>query len=189
MLNNGKSKRYQYKFREIGVDSLDTFKQEDSLYNHDVSSETSVKYKEEIFKAVLQIADEQLTERQKQILYMRFVRGLTQVQIGMHLNISQSCVSLQINGIPNYVYHKKHGGILPKLKRICVEEAAVAMDGINNDEVFKRLLKNVKGRIKKAHPEYSDTEVVERAVESVAKMGSISELLEMLMTVEPSSDY
>ena len=188
-MTNGKSKRYQYKFREVGVDSLDTFKQEDALYSHESSSERSVKYKEEIFRAVLQIADEQLTERQKQILYMRFVRGLTQVQIGLQLNISQSCVSLQINGIPNYVYHKKHGGILPKLKRICVEEAAVAVDGINNNEVFKRLLKNVKGRIKKAHPGYTDAEVVERAVESVSRMGSISELLTLLMTSDPQSEY
>jgi len=188
-MNRGKSKRYQYKFREVGVDSLDSFRQEDGLYNQELISESSVRYKEEIFRAVLQIADEQLTERQKQILYLRFVRGMTQVQIGKQLKISQSCVSLQINGIPNYVYNKKHGGILPKLKRICVEEAAIAAEGINNDEVFKKLLKNVKGRIKKAHPEYTEAEVVERAVESVAKMGSITELLEMLMTAEPAADY
>jgi DNA-binding CsgD family transcriptional regulator len=188
-LNNGKSKRYQYKFREVGVDTLDTFKQEDALYNRDTINENSLQCKEDIFRAVLQIADEQLTERQKQILYLRFVRGMTQVQIGSQLKISQSCVSLQINGIPNYVYNKKHGGILPKLKRICVEEASMAADGLNNDEVLKRLLKNVKGRIKKAHPEYSEAEVVERAVESVAKMGSITELLDMLMTAEPQADY
>ena len=188
-MNNGKSKRYQYKFREIGVDSLDTFSQDDSLHSGDPVSESSVKCKEDIFRAVLQIADEQLTERQKQILYLRFVRGLTQVQIGAQLNISQSCVSLQINGIPNYVYNKKHGGILPKLKRICVEEAAMASKGAVDDDVLKRLLKAVKGRIKKAHPEYSETEVVERAVDSVAKMGSITELLTMLMTSEPTQEY
>ena len=184
-MTDSKSKRYQYKFREVGVDSLDTFKQEDSLHNQEISSEKSVKCKAEIFQAVLAIADEQLTERQKQILYLRFVRGMTQVQIGVQLNISQGCVSLQINGIPNYIYHKKHGGILPKLKRICVEEASIAMDGINNDDVFKKLLKNVKGRIKKAHPEYSEVEVIERAVESVTKMGSITELLEALLVVDP----
>jgi DNA-binding CsgD family transcriptional regulator len=186
---NVKSKRYQYKFREVGVESLDTFKQEDAMYNQNAASESSVQYKEEIFQAVLHVADEQLTERQKQILYLRFVRGMTQVQIGLELSISQGCVSLQINGIPNYIYNKKHGGILPKLKRICVEEAAVAADEMNDDVAMEKLLRNVKGRIRKAHPEYTEVQVVERAVESISKMGTISELLHTLMTSNSESEY
>ena len=184
-MSEGKSKRYQYKFREISVDSLDSFGQADALNKHDPPSETAVMCKEQIFKAVLEIADEQLTERQKQILYLRFVRGMTQVQIGEKLGITQGAVSLQINGIPNYVYNKKHGGILPKLKHICVEEASMLGDHLNDDELINRLLKNVKGRIKRAHPEYSDAQIIKIAVDSVSKMGSITDLLELLMSAPP----
>jgi len=180
-MSEGKSKRYQYKFREISVDSLDSFGQSDALNKHDPPSESVVECKDKIFQAVLEIADEQLTERQKQILYLRFVRGMTQVEIGKALGVSQGCVSLHINGVPNYVYNKKHGGILPKLKRICVEEATMVSEGMDNDEVLKRLLKNVKGRIKKAHPEYTEAQVIRKAVDSISRMGSIMELLEALM--------
>ncbi len=180
-VNKGRSKRYQYKFREIPVESMDVFSDNMALHNaENISSAQKQKQKEGILGAIFEIADEQLTQRQKDILYCRYVLGLTQVEIGKRLGITQSCVSLQINGIPNYTYSKKHGGILPKLKKMCVGEAAVASGSATTEET-DALLKTIKSRIKKAHPEYTEIDLTRKAVESLSNMGKISDLFEMLV--------
>jgi len=185
--NKGRSRRYQYKFREIPVESMDVFSDSMALHNaENISSAQKQKQKEGILEAIFEIADEQLTQRQKDILYCRYVLGMTQVEIGKRLGITQSCVSLQINGIPNYTYKKKHGGILPKLKRMCVNEAAIA-SGMSDDAGVDALLKTIKSRIKKAHPEYSEIDLTKKAVESLSNMGKISDLFEML--VKDDTEY
>jgi predicted transcriptional regulator len=181
---SGVSKRYQYKFREIPVESMDVFSEDMALHNKEnISSAQKQKQKANILEAIFNIADEQLTQRQKDILYCRYVLGMTQVEIGKKLGITQSCVSLQINGIPNYTYNKIHGGVLPKLRKMCINEAAIASGSATSEEVDV-LLKTIKSRIKKSHPDYSDLELAKKAVESFSNMSKILDLFEMLIKEE-----
>ena len=176
---SGASKRYQYKFREISVKSMDVFP-DMALYNQaNISSAQKQKQKASILKAIFDIADEQLTQKQKDILYCRYVLGMTEVEVAKKLGITQSGVSLQINGIPNHTYNKIHGGLLPKLRKMCISEAAIASGSATSEEV-DALLKTIKSRIKKSHPDYSDLELTKKAVESFSNMSKILDLFEML---------
>jgi len=115
-----RSYRYQWRFKEVAVDnaSLDRFSQ-DSMADMRESEEAK-EVKEEIVSLLMSIAEEILTPRQKEIFNLRFVENLRQKEIADRLNITQGAVSLAINGIPNYVYKKKHGGIIPKLRKYCL---------------------------------------------------------------------
>jgi len=176
---SGASKRYQYKFREISVKSMDVFP-DMALYNQaNISSAQKQKQKASILKAIFDIADEQLTQKQKDILYCRYVLGMTEVEVAKKLGITQSGVSLQINGIPNHTYNKIHGGLLPKLRKMCISEAAIASGSATSEEV-DALLKTIKSRIKRSHPDYSDLELTKKAVESFSNMSKILDLFEML---------
>ena len=176
---SGASKRYQYKFREISVKSMDVFP-DMALYNQaNISSAQKQKQKASILEAIFDIADEQLTQRQKDILYCRYVLGMTEVEVAKKLGITQSGVSLQINGIPNHTYNKIHGGLLPKLRKMCISEAAIASGSATSEEV-DALLKTIKSRIKRSHPDYSDLELTKKAVESFSNMSKILDLFEML---------
>jgi len=151
-----------------------------ALYNQaNISSAQKQKQKASILEAIFDIADEQLTQRQKDILYCRYVLGMTEVEVAKKLGITQSGVSLQINGIPNHTYNKIHGGLLPKLRKMCISEAAIASGSATSEEV-DALLKTIKSRIKRSHPDYSDLELTKKAVESFSNMSKILDLFEML---------
>ena len=179
-----RSKRYQHKFREIGVDSVDVFPNEKALHlQEDIDHKRQV-YKEKILREIFEIAEEQLTQRQKDILYCRYVLGMTQVAIGVRLGITQGCVSLQLNGIPNYIYGKKHGGIIPKLRKMCIGEAQIIANRINDDEEMKKMISIIKSRIRKAHSEYNDAEVMKCAIQGLSRMGKVADLFERLIRAD-----
>ena len=120
------------------------------------------------------MAEDQLTVRQKQILKMRFVDGMKQQDIADELGITQGAISLQINGIPNYVYKRKHGGIIKKLKRLCSVEDNILSKG--RDEAVRHAAIKLRKTEK-----LDEKESLERAEEVIQKMERIRFLFIQLM--------
>lgn len=115
-----RSYRYQWKFKEIPLDTADLDRFTSSSAEDVKETEASKVIKEEIVQVLFTIADKILTDRQKEIFRLRFIDNLRQKEIADRLDITQGAVSLALNGIPNYKYKKKHGGILPKIRKYCM---------------------------------------------------------------------
>jgi len=115
-----RSYRYQWKFKEVPLDTADLDRFTSSSAEDMKETEESKVIKEEIVQVLFTIADKILTDRQKEIFRLRFIDNLRQKEIADRLDITQGAVSLALNGIPNYTYKKKHGGILPKIRKYCM---------------------------------------------------------------------
>lgn len=120
-----RSYRYQHKFKEVPLESVNLDRFPSATIDSDVDIEDRKIAKEELIGLLFKIADGILTPRQLQIFELRYKENLRQKEIADILGITQGAVSLALNGIPNYTYHKKHGGILPKLKKYCMQSASM----------------------------------------------------------------
>ena len=120
-----KSKKYQYKIVEVGIDNikLENFSQENSLSNvlmaNSMADEILALRKELLSELHSMIWGEYLTSHQKKILLMR-LDGMTQSQIADKIGITQSAVHKAMHGNIDYKNNKKrYGGIVKKLKKLC----------------------------------------------------------------------
>lgn len=110
-----RSQKYQYLFQEILVEPSS-----EQLANK--NSQDSVQMREiklDISERLIQIANDILTEKQRDIFNYYFVKGLTQTDIAKKMKINQSSVTKSING--NFEYSDGgrmcYGGSLKKIRR------------------------------------------------------------------------
>jgi len=126
-----KSKSYQYKIVEVSFDyaKLSNFSENrgisailtENSYS-DIMHDLRDKLLEELYEV---IHGNVLTEHQKKILFMRLM-GKTQNEIATHLGITQSAVHKAMHGNIDYKNQKKrYGGIVKKLKKICLNEPKI----------------------------------------------------------------
>lgn len=156
-LEDKESYSYQYKFHEISVDSqqLDYIKKIESL-EINVRSLESIKIKKleylayqfsinpmglydriqelkevifsQIFKRTKELAEGKLTNKQKEIFYLR-LKGMTYEDIAALRRRNYTCIINTVEGAKNYTkkgkYKEKYGGYLKKIKRACEKDKEI----------------------------------------------------------------
>lgn len=81
----------------------------------------------EVMPAVQAVIERRLTRRQREILRLYYFCGLTQQDIALQLNLTQSTVSRHLFGTLRN--GKRVGGALPKLRKAIEDESSAAIDG------------------------------------------------------------
>jgi predicted XRE-type DNA-binding protein len=126
-----KSNSYQYKIVEVSFDygKLSNFSSDrgiSSILQENSYSETVMDLKEKLLEELYEVIHgNHLTDHQKNILFMRLM-GKTQNEIADHLGITQSAVHKAMHGNIDYKNQKKrYGGIVKKLKKICLCEPKI----------------------------------------------------------------
>lgn len=122
---------YQHKIMEIITDpgSLSNYANEDGI-NHFFSNIT---YDEKIdtlrgrlLERLQEIIQTKLTSHQRKIVLL-FLEGNTQEEIASVMNIHQTGVHKALHGNIDYGSDKRrYGGIVKKLKKICLEDKEVS---------------------------------------------------------------
>ncbi len=126
-----KPKNYQYKIVEISFESakLNNFSNERGVSNileENEEDERITEFRKELLQELFDVINSGvLTEHQRKILMMRLL-GKTQNEIAAHLGITQSAVHKAMHGNIDYKNNKKrYGGIVKKLKKICISVDSV----------------------------------------------------------------
>lgn len=126
-----KSKSYQYKIVEVSFDyaKLSNFSENRgiaSILAENAYSDKMYDLREKLLEELYEVIHGNiLTEHQKKILFMRLM-GKTQNEIATHLGITQSAVHKAMHGNIDYKNQKKrYGGIVKKLKKICLNEPKI----------------------------------------------------------------
>ncbi len=126
-----KSKSYQYKIVEVSFDysKLSNFSENrgiGSILAENAYSDKMCDLREKLLEELYEVIHGNvLTEHQKKILFMRLM-GKTQNEIATHLGITQSAVHKAMHGNIDYKNQKKrYGGIVKKLKKICLNEPKI----------------------------------------------------------------
>jgi len=126
-----KSKSYQYKIVEVSFDysKISNFSENrgiSSILTENAFSDKMYDLREKLLEELYEVIHGNiLTEHQKKILFMRLM-GKTQNEIATHLGITQSAVHKAMHGNIDYKNQKKrYGGIVKKLKKICLNEPKI----------------------------------------------------------------
>jgi len=123
--NSGDGEIMLNNFVEISIDPvlLNNFANEDGMgayFNSYSTSEEFQKLKLELYKEVLYIIDNQLTDRQKQVMYMTYLEGKTQNEISIMLGRHQTAIHKTLKGNIDYGNDgKRYGGALKKIRKLC----------------------------------------------------------------------
>ncbi len=121
-----RSDSYQYKIVETNasVEFLASFSNAQSL-NPDQYNEQILELKDQLKNRTVELTDLHLTNRQK-IIWKLYCDGYTQYEISKILKVNQSSICKSINGNTDYKNGtKNYGGILKKMRRICLADAAI----------------------------------------------------------------
>ncbi len=137
-MRSNRSDKYQHAFREINVshEYMVNFKNNQSM-NHYLNpyeySEDILNLEDELHKCFWVIANETMTENQKNIITL-YLEGKTQIEIAKILNVNQSSITKAISGNKDYARGKgkSYGGVIRKLKKAiaCNEEIQVILKQI-----------------------------------------------------------
>jgi predicted DNA-binding protein YlxM (UPF0122 family) len=123
---NVRSQAYQSLFCETTYshEMLSSFSNEESIsarLNPFEYDERLIELEEELKVAFWKIVNEQLTDRQKDVIKL-YADGYTQCEIARKLNVNQSSITKSLNGNADYRAGKAHkrsfGGSKKKLNRI-----------------------------------------------------------------------
>ncbi len=120
-----RSEAYQYLICEIpfGDDVLNSFDYHQSYQGRLDQAQVSddiLQLQDELIQLVWTVIDTQCTKRQKEVLNLYFVQGMTQTETAKELGINQSSVVKSLWGNADYRGEKvkRYGGIFKKLKKI-----------------------------------------------------------------------
>ena len=112
-------------FIEISIDPalLNNYSNDHSMssfLNSLSSSDEFQKLKHDLIKEVLNIIEEHLTQKQREIITMTYMEGKTQNEISETLGKHQTAVHKTLQGNIDYTNDKKrYGGALKKLRKFC----------------------------------------------------------------------
>lgn len=137
--NSGDGEILLNNFVEISIDPilLNNFSTEESIsayFNNCTVSEEFQQLRTELLKEVMNIIDNFLTERQKEVMYMTYLEGKTQNEIAIELGKHQTAIHKAIAGNIDYGNNgKRYGGALKKIRKLC-----------NNSEEIQRILTSMR---------------------------------------------
>ena len=124
---------------EISIDPslLNNFANEDSMeafLNTHACSEEFRQLKTDLLKEVMQIIENCLTDKQKEVMKMTYLEGKTQNEISMELGKHQTTIHKILQGNIDYNNQKKrYGGALKKIRKLCI-----------NNETIQNILKKMR---------------------------------------------
>lgn len=114
-------------FVEISIDPvlLNNFSTEDGLnsyFNSYASTEEFKELRAELFNEVMDIIQNQLTDKQKQVVIMTYIDGKTQNEISIELGRHQTAIHKTLKGNIDYGNNgKRYGGALKKIRKLCAD--------------------------------------------------------------------
>lgn len=112
-------------FVEISVDPvlMNNFSNEESMgyyLNSYNSTENFQKLKNDLYDEVMDIIQNHLTDRQRQVTVMTYIDGKTQNEIATELGVVQTTAHKTLRGNIDYVNGgKRYGGALKKIRKLC----------------------------------------------------------------------
>lgn len=139
--SSGDSDIVSYNYIEISIDPhvLNNFSNEEGMNAFLTAyscSEEFQKIKTELLEEVLNIVNNNLTEKQKEVMKMTYLEGKTQNEISEELGKHQTTIHKILQGNIDYNNNKKrYGGALKKIRKLCA-----------NNEKIQKLLSKLKER-------------------------------------------
>lgn len=124
-------------FIEISIDPslLNNFSNEEGMsayFNSYATSEEFQRLKIELIKEIMEIINNNLTRKQKEVIKMTYMEGKTQNEISSILGKHQTTIHKILQGNIDYNNDKKrYGGALKKIRKLCA----------NNDKIRSILVK------------------------------------------------
>ena len=124
-----RSDRYQPLFAEMSFspEMMAEFAEREGM-THRNDPELKERYleaKDKLRKAFWRLVDEQLTERQREVMKL-YCEGYTQIEIAKKLNVNQSSITKSINGNCDYRNGKRiYGGAKKKLRRLAEKDEEI----------------------------------------------------------------
>lgn len=118
-------------FIEISIDPilLNNFSTEDGIGAYFSScsvSEEFRKLRSELLEEVMSIINNNLTEKQKEVIHMTYMEGKTQNEISIELGKHQTTIHKILKGNIDYNNQKKrYGGALKKIKKVCANNKKI----------------------------------------------------------------
>jgi DNA-directed RNA polymerase specialized sigma24 family protein len=115
--------RFNPDFWEVVVERsrMEAFAEVDAHWHeHRVSNSQAAGYRKrtrEAFRQILDLIRAELTHRQREVVQLHFLGGLTEPEVGMRLDIPQQVVSQHLHGVLRK--GKRVGGAIPKLRKLC----------------------------------------------------------------------
>lgn len=148
--NSGDPELYASSFIEISIDPslLNNFANEDGMgayLNSYSSSEEFKRLRNELYAEVMDIINNCLTDKQKQVMIMTYIEGKTQNEISIELGRHQTAIHKTLQGNIDYGNNgKRYGGALKKIRKLCAgsEEIQKILDQMREQH---RLLKDAAG--------------------------------------------
>ena len=123
--NSGEGEISLNNFVEISIDPvlLNNFSTEEGIgayFNSCATSEEFQILRAELLKEVIYIIDNNLTEKQREVMYMTYMQGKTQNEISVELGRHQTAIHKTLKGNIDYGNNKKrYGGALKKIRKLC----------------------------------------------------------------------
>lgn len=116
---------------EINMDPslLNNFSNEDSIASFLSAyscSEEFLKLKNELLEEVMNIIENCLTDKQREVMKMTYIEGKTQNQISAELGKHQTTIHKILQGNIDYNNQKKrYGGALKKIRKLCTNNKKI----------------------------------------------------------------
>lgn len=129
--NSGDGEISLNNFVEISIDPvlLNNFSTEEGIGAYFNSCSTSEEFKQlriQLLKEVMYIIENNLTDKQKEIMKMTYLDGKTQNEISIELGRHQTAIHKALKGNIDYGNNKKrYGGALKKIKKLCSKNKKV----------------------------------------------------------------
>ena len=129
--NSGNGEISLNNFVEISIDPvlLNNFSTDDGIgayFNSYSTSEDFQKLKNELLQEVMYIIDNNLTDKQREVMYMTYMEGKTQNEISSELGRHQTAIHKTLKGNIDYGNDgKRYGGALKKIRKLCQKNEKV----------------------------------------------------------------
>lgn len=123
--NSGNGEISLNNFVEISIDPvlLNNFSTEEGIgayFNSCAISDDFQKLKNELIEEIMYIINNNLTEKQREVMHMTYMEGKTQDEISSELGKHQTTIHKILKGNIDYNNQKKrYGGALKKIRKIC----------------------------------------------------------------------
>jgi len=129
--NSGDPEAFASNFIEISIDPnlLNNFANEDGMgayLNSYASSEEFKQLRGELYAEVMEIINNCLTDKQKQVMIMTYIEGKTQNEISIELGRHQTAIHKTLQGNIDYGNNaKRYGGALKKIRKLCASSDTI----------------------------------------------------------------
>ena len=118
-------------FVEISIDPvlLNNFSNEDGIsayFNSYSTTEEFQELKNDLVKEVMNIIENHLTMKQREVMIMTYLEGKTQNEISIELGRHQTAIHKTLKGNIDYGNNgKRYGGALKKIKKLCIKNERI----------------------------------------------------------------